>query len=258
MKSVLGGVIVSAMIASSTPAFGGDYNWTGFYLGANAGVGINASSYKLTPAGAFLTDGFPATNPQRTDSADLDGPAFTGGVQGGYNWQVERFVVGLETDFNYNGVDQTDIVNRPLARPVVGNFVHNVSQKLDWFGTMRGRAGVTPLPEWLLYVTGGLAYGHVSSETRVLFSVGDDLYAGSRSTTRVGWTIGAGSEVAIASAWSIKLEYLYVDLGTFGYHDTCVNCAALGFDPLAYKTDISTREHIVRIGVNYRFGGGRP
>ena len=257
MKSLLGGMVAATVLGWSAPASGAEYSWTGFYLGLNAGAGFNASGYTLTPAGDFLTGGFPATNPQRTDSGDLGGAAFTGGAQGGYNWQVEGFVVGVETDFNYNGVDVTDIVNRPLAAPVAGNFIHNVSQKFDWFGTVRGRAGVTPLPEWLLYVTGGLAYGHVSSSTRVLFSVGDDQYAGSKSTTRVGWTIGTGSEVAIASAWSVKLEYLYVDLGEFSYDDACVNCAALGFVDLAYQTEISTREHIVRFGVNYRFGGGR-
>lgn len=236
-------------------ASGADHSWTGVYLGLNAGAGINDSRYTLTPTGAFLTGGFPATNPLRTGSAHLGGAAFTGGLQAGHNWQIGRFVLGPEIDFNYNGVDQTDIVNRPLGAPAAGNFIHNVSQKLDWFGTVRARAGVTIVPEWLVYVTGGLAYGHVSSDTRVLFSVGDDHYAGSHSTTRVGWTVGSGSEWALPRLVG-QLEYLYIDLGKFSYRDECVNCVALGFDPvLAYQTDVKTREHIARVGVNYRFWG---
>ncbi|MGH7302354.1 MAG: hypothetical protein ACRELZ_03625 [Candidatus Rokuibacteriota bacterium] len=89
MKGLLGEIVVATTLVWSAPASGADYSWTGFYLGLNAGAGFNASSYTLTPAGAFLTGGFPATNPQRTDSADLGGAAFSGGLQGGYNWQVE-------------------------------------------------------------------------------------------------------------------------------------------------------------------------
>lgn len=248
------GAVALIVVLAAAPASGADYSWTGIYLGLNAGGGFNNSSYTLTPTGAFLTDGFPATNPLREDSGDFGRAAFTGGLQGGYNWQIQRFVFGPEVDFNYNGVNETDIVNRPLTPPVAGNFIHHISHKLDWFGTVRGRAGFTIIPEWLVYVTGGLAYGHISSATSALFSVGDDHYVGSHSTTRAGWTVGGGNEWAVTPNWSVKLEYLYMDLGTFSYRDRCVNCNALGFDPtLAYQTDIKTKEHIVRFGLNYRF-----
>ena len=249
-------VIASLILLTSGSAFGAEPSWTGFYVGLNAGLGINDSSMNLDPVGAFLTDGFPATNLLRTDSGDLRDTAFTGGAQAGYNWQIGRLVIGPEVDFNYNGIDQTDISNRPLGNPAAGNFEHNVSQKFDWFGTARARVGLTVFPQWLVYVTGGLAYGHIDSKTRALFSVGDDLYVGSRSTTNAGWTIGGGSEWQVASRWSMKLEYLYLDLGSLSYRDPCVNCAALGFDPeLMYNTKIRIREHVVRFGVNYRFGG---
>lgn len=166
-------------------------------------------------------------------------------MQGGYNWQVESFVIGLETDFNYNGINVTTIADRPLAAPVAGNLDYNVSQKFDWFGTLRGRAGVTPLPEWLLYITGGLAYGHVNSSTRALFSVGDDLYMGSKSTTRVGWTIGTGSEVAVRGPGDLQLQRRMRELRGPGVRR-----------PRVQDRD-STREHIVRFGLDYRFGGGR-
>lgn len=258
MKVPGAGALALIVCLTGSPTGAADHDWTGFYLGLHAGIGLNDSSYKLTPTGAFLTGGFPATNHLRTDSADLTGAAFTGGLHGGYNWQFKEFVFGPEIDFSYNGVDQSDIVNRPLGAPAAGNFIHNVSQKVDWLGTVRARAGLSLLPQWLVYATGGLAYGHVSSDTRVLFSVGDDHYAGSHSTTRVGWTVGGGTEWAITSRWSARLEYLYVDLGQFSYRDACVNCAALGFDALSYQTDIKTREHIVRFGASYRFwGAGR-
>src|SRR5882724_4490227 len=82
-----------------------------------------------------------------------------------------------------------------------------------------------------------------------------DLYSG--SATLPGWTVGAGSEWGISPAWSAKLEYLYVDLGTFSYTSECVNCLANGITNGPFlRTDVTTREHIVRFGLNYRFGGG--
>ena len=37
------------------------------------------------------------------------------------------------------------------------------STELEWFGTLRGRLGITPWQTTLLYVTGGLAYGKINT-----------------------------------------------------------------------------------------------
>ncbi|WP_249153093.1 outer membrane protein [Bradyrhizobium sp. AUGA SZCCT0240] len=80
--------------------------------------------------------------------------------------------------------------------------------KLDWFGTVRGRVGFVPTERVLLYATGGLAYGHLLASA--------PLIPLSWGSTRAGWTVGAGAEAAIDRNWSVKLEYLYMDLGDIG------------------------------------------
>jgi len=254
MKSVGFASIVLALLLMCGSAYAGDgagstYNWTGFYAGINIGGAINDSHYKLSPTGDYLDDPFSAPdNPLRTDSGSFDDTAFTGGAQLGYNYQVCHFVFGLETDFNYNGTDESDSVDRALSSPLVGRFIHTVKQTIDYFGTFRARAGFTPFDRLLVYGTGGLAYGHVSSRSNVLFTAGGDNYVGSKSDIRAGWAAGGGSEYAVTNNWSLRVEYLFVDLGKQSYSYT--NQLWPGYD---YKTDIENQQHIIRMGINYKF-----
>jgi len=226
------------------------YNWTGFYVGLNTGLAINDSGYTLRPTGNFLTDlHYISDNPLRTDSGNLNGAAFTIGGQFGYNYQVGRYVFGLETDFDYNGTDNSSYVNRPLASPLVGNIVHAVNQQVDCFGTLRARFGFTPAGRFLIYGTGGLAYGNVSSSSNVLFTSASDNYIGSSSGLHAGWTLGAGGEYALTNKWSVKFEYLYIDLGSQSY----TYAARPPFTNFSYTTDLDTTQHVIRVGFNYKF-----
>jgi len=235
--------------------------WTGFYAGVNAGGIFGASTDTVEPTGCFtntaiLCGGPLSNNPLRTDTGNLNGSGFTAGGQAGYNWQTGAWVYGVETDFNYSSLNPTDSVSRALAAPLVGTLTHSVNEKLDWFGTLRGRFGYTPAPQWLLYATGGLAYGHINSSSSVMFSAGTDTYVGSISKVRVGWTAGGGAEYAFSPNWSFKAEYLYMDLGSFNYANTCTSPAVIctGFAQApSYQTDLKVREHIVRVGLNYRW-----
>ena len=105
--------------------------------------------------------------------------------------------------------------------------------KEDWIATIRGRAGFLVTPAFLLYATGGLAFAHVQTASAVAFTVTPDLYAGGYDETRVGYTVGGGGEWMIAPKWSIKAEYLFVDLGKQTVNLACLNtgicgCAAPG------------------------------
>ncbi len=120
--------------------------------------------------------------------------------------------------------------------------------------TPRGRAGLLATPKWLLYVTGGLAYGEIKTTGTM---VGATLAriavtsVGSNSTTLAGWTVGAGVEGKITQKWSTKLEYLYMDLGSFSSCPfTLVPAFAIGANVNSKFTD-----HILRAGINYQFGG---
>jgi outer membrane immunogenic protein len=251
--------------APMAPVIAPVWGWTGWYIGANIGAIWSDSKDTVSPTGCFLNPailcGGPLTNnPLRTDVGHLNSSnsvGVTGGGQFGYNWQLGTFLAGFEADLNGSSLNASDAVSRPLAPPLVGLFNHTVNEKLDWFGTVRGRLGVLPAPTWLLYVTGGLAYGHVNSNTAVNFTAAGDTYVGSFSDTRVGWTVGGGAEWAFSPNWSAKLEYLYVDLGTASYADVCVTpavCAVFAQAP-TYQTDLRIHENIVRFGINYRFGG---
>jgi outer membrane immunogenic protein len=253
--------------APMAPVVAPVWGWTGWYIGANIGGIWSDSEDTVRPIGCFVNPailcGGPLTNnPLRTDVGNLNGSSnnigVTGGGQFGYNWQMGTFLLGFETDINGSSLNASDTVTRPLAAPLVGILNHTVNEKLDWFGTVRGRAGFLVAPTWLLYVTGGLAYGDVKSNSLINFTAGTDTYVGSFSDTRVGWTVGGGAEWAFSPNWSAKIEYLFVDLGTVSYADTCVTPAVIcgGFAQApAYATDLKIRENIVRFGINYRFGG---
>ena len=148
----------------------------------------------------------------------MNGSGFIGGGQAGYNWQSGRFVAGFEADINFSGINDSSFINRPVAAPLAGNFIHSETDKLQWFGTFRGRAGFTVTPSFLLYATGGLAFGQVKSAS-LLPSRRRRMSTPARyDETRFGWTVGAGGEWMIAPKWSIKAEYLFVDLGRSSYH----------------------------------------
>lgn len=192
------------------------FDWTGAYIGVNAGGGFGTFKHPFSgPTGSG-------------DFADVSAGGFLGGVQAGYNWQSGQVVYGVETDF------QGSAVKGSLSVPSLGGSATLVETKVDWFGTLRARIGYTPADRFMVYGTGGLAYGHV----KTLLVDG----AFSSSKTKAGWTIGAGAEYAINTNWSIKSEYLYTDLGKS--HVADLNSAVL-------KNDVAF--HTVRVGLNYRF-----
>jgi outer membrane immunogenic protein len=270
MRAGTTALVLAISLASTTvaKAAGWDtpgFSWTGFYVGGNAGVSIGDSDYRARPGGCALSqDPCIEFEPQRVVRGDFDDVNFTGGAQLGYNLQFRRWLVGVETDINFNDFDETDRGRRVLSPPLTGTLTHSVSGSIDWFGTVRGRIGVLASPTLLIFATGGFAYGDTSSATLVRFSAGGDTYSGRTSETSTGWTVGGGGEWAFSQRWTAKLEYLFIDLGDEKYTDKCVRpddiCSVLNaFEPpLGYETDIDFREHVVRVGVNYKFGPAAP
>ena len=145
------------------------------------------------------------------------------GGQLGYNWQTANWVFGIETDAQWTGQKGSTTVLCPVAgcfptAVAAGTGVGAaLSDKLEWFGTFRGRGGILVTPSVLLYVTGGLAYGSLQTEVALsgFTATGIPVTAiGSRSSDKFGWTIGGGIESMFAANWSAKIEYLYMDLGS--------------------------------------------
>jgi outer membrane immunogenic protein len=242
------------------------YNWTGFYIGGNAGYSWGRSntdvSYFNTATGAPIA---PPAGSIVNNSFDMNG-AIAGG-QAGYNWQTSNWVLGLEADIQWSGerggsafrcaATATGGVCLPgltfLPAGATGtNFA--LDRSLEWFGTVRGRAGLAVTPQVLLYATGGLAYGSIkTSGTLSGFTPGGIAVAslGSNSDTRVGWTAGAGVEGMITRNWSAKLEYLYMDLGRSNAGPFTLAPASV----IAANVSSNFTDHILRAGINYRFGG---
>jgi outer membrane immunogenic protein len=224
------------------------WSWTGFYLGANAGghwgtdkITSTTDPVGWTAIGAASIDGASPTS--------LKPQGFIGGVQAGYNWQFSNLVLGLEADANWvTGSATRTVTLNGLPGVATGDFMTNTSKE-TFLATVRPRFGVA-FDHALLYATGGLAIGSLQrTDTFSSFS-GTVPATISTTTTRTGWTAGAGLEWAFTRNWSAKVEYLHVDLGTT--NDTipsCVTCA-VGSDIAVHH---KYTDEIARVGVNYLF-----
>jgi outer membrane immunogenic protein len=232
--------------------------WTGAYIGGTAGYGWGNSNSNIT---AIDTNFIPGWQSEGTVPTSLNPrfKGFIGGGEVGYNWQFGHWVTGLEADFSYSGLrgDASHFGPAIFADPSV-----LTSQRIDlsWFGTARARMGYLAGPDTLLFATGGLAYGQVKVSTGLVPDLGAGLpcaagaacSSGSTSETRVGWTVGGGVETKIASGWTAKVEYLHFDLGRVS--DTAHSTAFFNGLPIVGVTS-DVKGDIVRVGVNYQFGG---
>ncbi len=260
---------VKARPAPAAPVYVQD--WTGFYVGIAGGYGWSSGATDVTgtPVGFGIGAGAPQTLaasiaalPGRVDP-DPKGAIFGG--QFGYNRQVGRLVWGFETDISWADFDGS--VTQAATAPITGfavsvTDVTTVHSRLDLFGTVRGRLGYTITAPLLIYATGGLAYGHVKSETNVVATfvpvqaVAFNSPSSSSSTTRVGWTVGGGLEYAFAPHWTVKGEYLYYDLGNVDYSSSLISGAGGAvFTNATVNTHARFNGSIARIGVNYKFDG---
>ncbi|HUI95830.1 MAG TPA: outer membrane protein [Xanthobacteraceae bacterium] len=225
------------------------YNWTGFYVGVN--VGGSWGHQDVTGSGSNILGSFITTN-----STHIDG--VIGGGQIGYNWQGmgSPWVFGLEADIQGSGQKGDGALSAPGGIIVI-NLAPNIivppssltyEDKLDWFGTVRGRIGyaVGDQGRWLPYITGGLAYGESKLNGNASLGGANTLtsVAFSQSKTDVGWTVGAGIEWAFWDKWSAKLEYLYMDLG---------DSSTIALTPAATLTTGRMTDNIVRVGANLHF-----
>jgi len=179
-------------------------NWTGFYVGLNAGYGFGKSNWDL-----------PAISPSPK--------GFVGGGTIGYNLQTGLWLWGLEGDVDYSAMKGS--TDGPGGA---------YETKNSWLGTGRARIGYAGWNNFLPYITGGAAFGDIKATAPNGVSA---------SKTKVGWTAGAGLEYAMWSNWSVKAEYLYVDLGKFDAGPTFGVAA----------DNVSFKANIVRAGLNYRF-----
>lgn len=224
-------------VYTKAPAVAAVYDWTGFYLGTNLGYSFGRATTNGTQTIGSLVAALTTVTPM-SGRADVNG--FVGGGQLGYNWQHGAWVFGLEGDIQLSNERGSGDV---CTGACPAGFVFTRDYKLDWFGTARGRVGFLPADRILLYATGGLAYGHFSGSSSTL-----PMNFGTWTSTNAGWTVGAGVESALGANWSVKFEYLYMDLGSVGG-----SSATVGLNHWVFNTKFT--DNIARVGLNYKFGG---
>jgi outer membrane immunogenic protein len=289
MKKLLTGSVAAAALVSASMAYAADLpvykappaplcptcNWSGFYIGANAGgsLGWDRSSDTATFSApgvvAAISPGI--VNPALS-AGYLHAPAgAVAGGQIGFNWQFGNWVVGVEGDWDWtrqrDGFDAVSFIASTTSSNFAQINYHN-DEHMKWLATARARLG------WahncfFWYVTGGGAWAELESNYS-FFAPGATPGGGvplasvpgaaSFSSTRSGWTVGAGVETSLnflggwGGNWSMKAEYLYVDLGSVTNTFSVSNTAATARYNITSTSDIT--DHIIRVGVNYRFGGG--
>ncbi len=175
------------------------FSWTGWYLGVNGGGAWGQTDHSVTASAlglpAATTGNFPVA----------------GGVAGGtlgYNYQIGQWVLGLETDLDWANIEGTNSTPVTIGG-VAGNVA--VTSRLQWLDTTRARLGWA-FGHVLLYGTGGAAFGGLTATTAATGAAASATLADTQ--TRFGYTAGAGVEYAFTDNFTVKVEYLYVNLGS--------------------------------------------
>ena len=291
LATVLAGIGSTAALAADlgartytkAPMMAPVSNWSGWYAGLNAGWagggdGVSTSG-AVSPASTTAPISNALSMAEGATSSSRGSNSFIGGGQFGYNYQFSPlFVAGFEADIQgLSRSHRSSSSSVSLPGNAVGStvgFATNITNTSDpaYLGTFRARLGVTVNPSVLLYVTGGLAYGSVKSDTAIsqsgINATGPNQppftitpASGAFSGMRVGYAVGAGGEWMFASNWSAKLEYLYYDLGSATY--STGSLVSSDFGPTSFAGNFSGvvdtsakarfNDHIVRAGVNYHF-----
>ncbi|MCG7391872.1 porin family protein [Microvirga sp. ACRRW] len=233
-----------APIVAAVPLF----TWTGFYVGVNAGYGWHNNGDNtsvLVPGGAVGVGSVPGTITFNDD----DGEGFVGGGQIGYNYQMGSFVIGLEADLQWadlGGANGTAIY--PAQWGAYAFQPAGVAGGVDWFGTVRARAGVA-FDRALVYATGGFAYGG-ADDNNDFFSNNDDV--------RTGWVLGAGFEYAFTNNLTAGIEGLWVNLDNdnrtyVGSSIPAVGAGRTAVDVAGFDRDSDNDFFVARAKLNYKF-----
>ena len=220
-------------IVLASPAGAQNYNWTGFYVGAQAGLG--------KPRDVVRYGGSSTGDPYNDDNEKINHreDGFVGGVQAGYNLQLGFLVPGVEADFGYMGFNGSRF-SPPQYDP---NQETRAVSSGGLFGTVTGRLGIA-IDRALLYTKGGFAYA------RPELGVDDNVPPLTTDTrtrkTFTGWTIGGGLEYAIGDHWTLKSEYQFMDLGR-------KSISGVASDGVTDRWKHEVTAHIIKLAFNFKF-----
>jgi outer membrane immunogenic protein len=257
------------------------YNWTGFYVGGDVGgywdnqsatvVSSPSPGFGAPPIGGAGIAGF--GNLPTNHGLNRDGAV--GGVYAGYNWQLGKFLVGVEADVSALGrqtVTNTQTVLATFPAVPAAAYTMTVSASNDWLATARARAGFVAGPA-LWYVTGGAAWTRTSYSANAAglanpaagINTTGQTAASAWSDSKTGFVVGGGLEWMFKPNWVLRGEYLYHEFSgssstmpvvglAAGGGNTCVGGG--GAAQCNFTTNTSTqRISVARVGIAYKFGG---
>ncbi len=247
----LGSAADMAIKAPPSPPPAAPYNWTGWYAGGNIGYGWGISSDPTwssvdtanVPFSGYLDGGGDVI-------PNLKPKGVIGGGQIGFNWMLNpTWVAGLVADFQGSGIKdaETNTVTPPAPFALTSNQYN--SEQIDWFGTVRAKLGFAQ-NNWLLYGTGGLAYGRIATSGSFVTVPQTLNFNGSNDATKVGWAVGAGLNYGLTSNWIVGVEYLYVDLGHVSYTETEPTGLTAG---ASLTINNRAAANIARVSLDYKF-----
>jgi outer membrane immunogenic protein len=209
------------------------FSWTGCYIGAHAGYGWGQKKWSFPETGFEFT------------SHDVDGPLVGGQI--GCNLQQGQWVFGIEGQASWADIDGSS----SIAFGTIGDFPLDASfhSKTDIVGTIAGRLGLAfgATGQTMVYAKGGLAFAHDKHSMVGTFGP-ISIEVPSEKYMRWGWMVGGGLEHAFNNNWSIKGEYNYMHLGS----ENVSFCTVAACGDFRIKQHL----HVVKFGINYRFGGG--
>jgi outer membrane immunogenic protein len=214
------------------------FTWTGFYVGVNGGGMFRANNNNGYNNAFFFGGAAPVVGFNNNNN---NGRFLVGG-QAGVNWQVSQFVFGIEGD------GQALLGGRRNDFPGASG-----GNSTGFLGTVRGRAGIA-FDRFLVYGTGGVAFGNSGYPNVAVATVGGIpgyFTANNNNSSRVGYALGGGVEYAFLNNWSVKVEYLFTDLGR-----TNRTYYLGGGLPAGFTVTGREQNHIVRAGLNYKFDWG--
>jgi outer membrane immunogenic protein len=242
-------------------------NWTGFHIGAGGGYGGSRQTggveiFNYDPGGLLQIGPFDLYSIGA--EADLGGDGWIGTVEGGYDIQINNFVLGISGDYTWSGIEgQASIFGdvcyeAPLGGPDgddddCSNNV--VSDRPDVTYTLEtgdswsviGRAGFLLNPNSLLYGLGGYTHTSMNADVTLNSDPTGSVELMSYDYDRDGWTWGLGLETLFAPNWSAKIEYRNT---SWSEEET------VGGDPLGIRFWDEGMVQTVRGVVSYRFGAG--
>ncbi len=229
--AVAGGGVTGSALAADMPVMREStvipvpvYSWSGFYAGVHGGWGFGDVN--------FIKTGL------HIDNHSIDGGLAGGHI--GYNWQMgSSWLLGVEASGTWSGVKKT------VFGPFDGFLNDRWTTEVKWLATLTPRIGVTIGTGWMWYLKGGVAFAEIDHHLES--PIGPVSFE--TSGTRVGWTVGFGGELLLASNWILGVEGNFYDFGSLTANSGIVNFP---------NHDVDVTMWSVLGRVSYKFNGPRP